>query len=204
MQRPAAIDKLAALLLEKESRATDGARLLHDEVGPTLSGVGFHLHALGVDREVLAPIREYLEQAMDGVRKASTRLQTNTAGRSGLPLALTLLCERLAAEFKIPIAVDGSTAKRLEPPVAHAVYRIVEMALDNALRHAEASAILVRLSGETIVVQDNGKGFDPAQIMLRPSGIGLILMESYAGSVNLQLRVDSAAGQGTIVLIQTI
>jgi signal transduction histidine kinase len=179
------------------------ARLLHDEVGPTLSGVGFHLHSLGVDREVMAPIREYLEQAMDGVRTASTRLQTNTAGRSGLPLALTLLCERLAAEFKIPIAVDGSTAKRLEPAVAHAVYRIVEMALDNALRHAAASAVLVRLAGETIVVQDNGTGFDPAQVRVHPPGIGLILMESYAGSVNLQLRVDSAPGQGTIVQIQT-
>ena len=204
MERPAAIDKLAALLMEKERRATEVARLLHDEVGPTLSGVGFLLHALHADSEAMKPIREYMDQAMDGVRTANNKLQTNTAGRSGLPLALKLLCERLAADFKIPIAVDGAAAKRFEPPVAHAVYRIVEMALDNALRHSGATAIVVRLTGETVSVQDNGRGFDTAQMRVQAPGVGLILMESYAGSVNLHLRVDSEPGRGTIVLIQTI
>ncbi len=189
--------------MEKESRATEVARLLHDQVGPTLSGVGFHLHSLGVSPEVIGPIREYLEEAMSGVRTACNRLQTNTAGRSGLPLALTLLSERLSAEFRIPIAVDGSTAQRLEPPIAHAVYRIVEMALDNALRHSGATAIVIRLAGQTVAVQDNGCGFDSARMRVQPPGIGLILMESYAGSANLHLRVDSAPGQGTIVGIQT-
>jgi signal transduction histidine kinase len=204
MDRPAAIAKLAALLLEKESRAVEVARLLHDDVGPTLSGVGFHLHAIGVDPATMDPIREYLEQAMDGVRAASNKLQSNVVERSGLPLALQLLVERQTAEHRTPIHLDTTNAKRLAPPIAHAVYRIIELALQNALQHAAASAIHIRLSAGSVEIRDNGVGFDPAQVRVSPPGIGLILMESYAGSVNLQLRVDSGPEQGTIINIQTI
>lgn len=207
MDRPAAIARLAALLHEKESRAAEVARLLHDDVGQTLSAAGFHLHALGGDPEAVAQIRQYLEQAFDSVRLASNKLQSNFVERSGLPLAVELLIARIREEHRLPVQLTMKAGRRFPAPVGHAVYRVIELALDNVRQHAGATLAAVRLTadedGLTAEVQDNGCGFDAARVRAHPPGTGLVLMESYAGNANLHLRIDSAPGQGTIVSIET-
>jgi len=204
MDRPGGIDKLAALLLENESRATEVARLLHDEVGPTLSGVGFHLQALGVPAEQLRPIQEYLDQAMEHMRTASGKLQSNVAGRSGLRLALELLVERARGLAPASVTLRVSGTKRFPAPVAHAMYQVAELALQNARGHAEASEIVVALADEGVEVRDNGVGFDVPKTRAYPPGAGIVRMETYAGSANLHLRLASTPGKGTIVGIKPI
>ncbi len=204
MDRPGGIDKLAALLLESESRATEVARLLHDEVGPTLSGIGFHLQALGVPAEQLGPIQEYLNEAMEHVRAASGKLQSNVAGRSGLRLALELLVERTKGLTAAAVTLRLIGSPRFPAPVAHAMYQVAELALQNAHVHASASEIVVTLAGDGVEIRDNGVGFDLSKAQASPPGAGLVRMESHAGTANLQLRLASAAGKGTIVGIKTI
>jgi signal transduction histidine kinase len=87
MIRPAIFSRLGDLLMEQEGRGARVARLLHDDVGPTLSAVGFHLHALG-DVEGIGQVRTYLEEVMERVREASQRLHFNPVERSGLAMAL--------------------------------------------------------------------------------------------------------------------
>lgn len=204
MDRPGGIDKLAALLLESESRATEVARLLHDEVGPTLSGIGFHLQALGVPRDQLGPIQEYLDQAMEHVRTASGKLQSNVAGRSGLRLALELLVERTRALTPAAVALRVSGTPRFPAPVAHAMYQVAELALQNACAHAGAKEIAVVLSDDGVEIRDNGVGFDVPKTRAFPPGAGMVRMETYAGSANLHLRLASSVGKGTIIGIKTI
>ncbi len=204
MDRPGGIDKLAALLLENESRATEVARLLHDEVGPTLSGIGFHLQALGVPAEQLGPIQEYLDQAMEHVRAASGKLQSNVAGRSGLRLALEMLVERTRGLTPAAVTFSVSGAPRFPAPVAHAMYQVAELALRNASEHAQAGEIVVALADDGVEIRDNGVGFDVLSTRAQPPGTGIVRMEAYAGSGNLHLRLDSSVGKGTIVGIKTI
>jgi signal transduction histidine kinase len=204
MDRAGGIDKLAALLLENESRATEVARLLHDEVGPTLSGIGFHLQALGVPAEQLSPIQEYLDQAMEHVRTASGKLQSNVAGRSGLRLALELLVERTRGVIPASVTLRVSGTPRFPAPVAHAMYQVAELALQNACAHARATEIVVAMADQGIEVRDNGVGFDVPKTQAHPPGAGIVRMETYAGSANLHLRLASSVGKGTIVGIKTI
>lgn len=192
MDRPGGIDKLAALLLESESRATEVARLLHDEVGPTLSGIGFHLQALGVPADQLGPIQEYLDQAMEHVRTASGKLQSNVAGRSGLRLALEMLVERMRALTPASVSLRVSGTPRFPAPVAHAIYQAAELALQNACAHAGATEIVVALADDGVEIQDNGVGFDIPRIRAVPPGAGIVRMETYAGSANLHLRLASS------------
>ncbi|MBI2685477.1 MAG: hypothetical protein HYX27_04110 [Acidobacteria bacterium] len=206
MDSPAAILKLAALLQEKESRAAQVARLLHDEVGPLLSATGFQLHALrDADPETLKLIRDHLERAMEGVRTASSQLHSNLVERSGLAMAIESLIARERQTLPIECKLDAQ--HRFPGATGHAVYRIIELALDNVRRHAEASAVTVSLSagpaGLVAGVVDNGKGFDVPHTRVTLPGTGLILMDSYAGGANLHLRIDSAPGRGTIIEIQT-
>jgi len=204
MDRPGGIDKLAALLLEHESRATEVARLLHNEVGPTLSGIGFHLQALGVPAEQLGPIQEYLDQAMEHVRAASGKLQSNVAGRSGLRLALEILVERARGSTPAGVALRVSGTPRFPAPVAHVMYQVAELALQNACAHAVASEIVVALADDGVEIRDNGVGFDVPGIRECPPGAGVVRMETYAGDAKLHLRLASAPGKGTIVKIQTM
>lgn len=207
MDRPAAVDRLAAMLLEKESRAAEVARLLHDHAGQTLSAVGFHLQALGGDKETTAEINGYLEQVIENVRLACNKLQSNVVERSGLSLALELLAERLRDETGLQVALRLDAKQRLSAQVGHSVYRIVELALDNVAKHAGTNAAAVRVAvtetGLEAEVADRGCGFNAKKARIHPPGTGLILMESYAGIANLHLRIDSTRRRGTIITIQT-
>ena len=207
MDRPAAVDRLAAMLLEKESRATEVARLLHDNAGQTLSAIGFHLQSIE-GKEAAAEITVYLEQVIENVRAACNKLQTNVVERAGLPMAIELLAERLGTETGLRVELSVDAKHRLPPPVAHALYRIVELALDNVKKHAETKKAEVRLSvTETMIIgtiRDRGRGFAVKRTRTHPPGTGLVLMEFYAVSANLHLDVTSSRSRGTIIRIQTI
>ena len=207
MDRPAAVDRLAAMLLEKESRATEVARLLHDNAGQTLSAIGFHLQSIE-GKEASAEITAYLEQVIENVRAACNKLQTNVVERAGLPMAIELLAERLGTETGLRVELSVDAKHRLPPPVAHALFRIVELALDNVKKHAETKKAEVRLSvTETMIIgtiRDRGRGFAVKRTRTHPPGTGLVLMEFYAVSANLHLDVTSSRSRGTIIRIQTI
>lgn len=194
------------MLLEQERRAAATARLLHDEAGATLSAVGFHLSALRGDPQTTAELTGYLEQVIETVRKAQNQLITNRTERSGLGLAMELLAVRWREQgFGVELTVNG--AARLPSLVTHAAYRIVELAVDNAHRHAGTGLVAISLTtndaGLAVLVEDQGQGFDPEAERAAPSGTGLILMEAYARSASLHLRVASTRKRGTIVKIQT-
>jgi two-component system NarL family sensor kinase len=209
MERPAAVARLAAILKENESRAAEVARLLHDDVGPTLSAVGFQLAALRADPAITAEIRGYLEQAIDAVRVASQKLHADPVARSGLPIALEMLVDRLRNEYGMHVELTVQADRRVPPGPGYAIYRVVELALENVRRHAGDCRAEVRLTanadGITAQIRDDGPGFDADAVRTHPPGTGLILMESYTGgNHSLHLRIDSTPGKGTIIEILTI
>ena len=93
----------------------------------------------------------------------------------------------------------------LPVPVEVELYRIAQEALNNALKHASASEVVVRMCvdcGEIVLeVVDNGRGFD-LQKARRSGGLGLVSMEERAGKIGGSLLISSAAGQGTTVSVR--
>ena len=208
MDRPAAIDRLAAMVVEKESRATEVARLLHDNASQSLTAIGFHLRTLGGNKETTADLGGYLEQAIDNIRLACNKLQSNVVERSGIFTAIELLAERLRREAGLDVRLRLEAKGRLPFVVSHAVYRIVELALDNVSKHSGTDAAEVWLSvagdGLEAAIQDRGGGFNMKTVSTHPPGTGLIMMETYARSANLQFCLASRRRYGTIVRIKTI
>jgi len=208
MERPAVIGRLAAMVIEKESRATEVARLLHDNAGSTLTAIGFHLRTLGGDKETAAEIGGYLEQAIENIRLACNKLQSNVVERSGIFTAIELLAERLKHEAGLTIRLHLDAKGKLPILVGHAVYRIIELALDNVSKHSDTNTAEVWLSvtGDALeaAIQDRGRGFSSKIVSTHPPGTGLIMMDSYARSANLQLGLASRRKHGTVVRIKTI
>jgi signal transduction histidine kinase len=126
-----------------------------------------------------------LEQ--EGLVGALQRRIDAVEGRAGIQA-------RLLVEGKIEV----------EEPVEEALYRIAQEALNNALKHAAAEAVTVRVhTGQDIVrmsVVDDGRGFDP-EIASQQGGMGLTTMRERAERVGGKLTVLSSPGQGTTVQI---
>ena len=104
----------------------------------------------------------------------------------------------------LELALAGTP--RLRPGVDDEVFRIAQEALHNALRHARAGRIAVRLeedgSGLTLSVEDDGAGFDPAAADLRARRLGLTSMEERARELGGHLVIESAPGAGTSVRLE--
>jgi signal transduction histidine kinase len=93
------------------------------------------------------------------------------------------------------------TAPELPPHVEEALYHIAQEALNNALKHAAASEVMIALHCQgplvALTVGDNGSGFDPQ--LVGDGGMGLTSMKERVQSLNGELRVESQPGQGTCI-----
>lgn len=209
----AVADLLIGLINNHEVKLQRASRILHDNVGQVMSAVGFQLDALRYDIEQQAPglassiagIQEILEQAMQHVRDLSFELHPGVVEKAGLQAALERLVGRVRSQWTAPVRLIFDPSIRLPLPVADAFYKVAEVGLDNAVRHASASQIEVSVrapaKGASIEVRDNGRGFNVGEARRRHSGLGLVLLDYYCRQKELSLMLKSTTGKGTILRV---
>ena len=190
------------------------ARELHDETLQELGALKMMLEtSSGVDRpelmaESVARSIDQLDLTIRGLQSLITELRPAALDELGLKPAVEALLERTAAtsglrvESSIDLAyAEGRTGTRLEPELATVVYRLVQEALTNAVKHAEAETLTVEISERdaevAVSVRDDGTGFGRER--LRDGGFGLIGMEERVQLVGGRLEIDSTPGTGTAV-----
>jgi signal transduction histidine kinase len=122
-----------------------------------------------------------------------------------LPQALHVYCEEFSATSGIPVSCEADeSARDLSRGAALALFRIVQEALGNAVKHGAAKQITVRLqrsgSDVTLEVSDDGHGFDRGQVPAA-GGLGLITMRERASQLDGTFDVDSAPGRGTTIRV---
>jgi len=93
---------------------------------------------------------------------------------------------------------------RLPASVEHGLYRVVQEALNNAIRHSGATRVSVRLerddSGVGLEFADNGVGFDQEEVRLK-GGLGLVGMRERAATLGGRIEIDSRPGEGTRIAL---
>ena len=204
---------LVSLVHDRETEMARVARILHDDVGQVLSAIGLQLDVMRMDFSAQAPgiidrsaeIQRLLETAIDRVRDLSFELNPATVERAGLQFSLERLVGRVRETYKGTLRLLYDSSVRLPVKAAVGAYRIIEYAIDNAVKHSNASQIevLARPSGIgfAVEVRDNGSGFVPGEPREDPIGLGLLFMDLQARQSGLELAVDSAPGKGTIIRI---
>jgi signal transduction histidine kinase len=120
----------------------------------------------------------------------------------GLVPAIERLCDVVAEQSGLSVDVQGRLSdRRLPTEVETALYRIVQEALTNVLKHADARQVTVLLSqterGVTLVVQDDGQGFDPVSV--QGGSVGLIGMRERMALLGGRLAVESSESAGTML-----
>jgi signal transduction histidine kinase len=124
----------------------------------------------------------------------------------GLAAALAKHVEVLRRVHHLPIELDAGGRARVRPGVDEEVFRIAQEALHNALRHAGAGRLEVRLRENddalALRVHDDGVGFDPDDPARRSRSLGLTSMEERAAALGGRLDIDSRPGAGTTITLE--
>jgi signal transduction histidine kinase len=190
------------------------ARELHDE---TLQGLGALRVALSAARRSDDPARwrsaihdaiEQLDNEIAGLRGIIADVRPASLDELGVQAALEALADRTrAAGVEVDLTADldfesGRSPARHDPELETAIYRIVQEAINNAVKHSGAEEVAVTVTEEdavTIVVRDEGQGFDPEA---RSGGFGLTGMRERVDSLGGSLVVESAPNAGTRVSVR--
>ena len=204
------ISKRMLALQEDERRAI--SRELHDDIGQTLGALKIGLHRLSTAAPADAPplVRGCLDaadQALEKLRLLAMDLRPPQLDQLGLGDALEWLAQRQSAACGVPVTCGlGGFEVRPPPAVESACYRIVQEALNNAVRHADASLVTIEVESDgastKLIVNDDGTGFDvdAARVrVVRTGSMGLLGMEERAHLAGGRLTVRSAPGHGTTV-----
>jgi signal transduction histidine kinase len=208
----AAVDlqRLSAKLVsaqEEERRII--ARELHDEVGQVLTAVKMELayaqrELTGIDAAVgaLDEARTITDRALHAVRDLTHLLHPPLLDDLGLPAAVDWYVQSIQRrqQMRIQLTADGMSA-RLPADIEVACYRIVQEALTNVCRHAQASYCRIgltrRASSILLSVEDDGVGFSAERPAGTGDGLGLIGIRERVAGLGGQLRIESAPGRGT-------
>jgi signal transduction histidine kinase len=194
-------------ILEERNRL---ARELHDSVAQTMLGAAVTAEAAlrSLDREdagargQVAQVAELVRSAVAELRALVFELRPADLEEEGLAPAIRKHADVLARVHGVRIEVDADCDRRLEPRTEQGLFRIAQEALGNAVKHADAECIRLRLAlaNGTLAlrVTDDGCGFEP-DAAARRGRLGLVSMRERADRLGGALVIESAPGAGTSV-----
>jgi signal transduction histidine kinase len=213
-----AVDTTARVAQDALRRAVEGqelerrrlARELHDETGQALTSILLGLSPLeeagdaGASRAAVQNLRELVVDTLRNVRRLAVELRPTALDDFGLATALERLAENFSEQTGIAIELEaGLGQERLPSDVETVLYRLVQEALTNVVKHAHAehvSIVLRRKEGAvTAVIEDDGRGFADGH---GESGLGLVGMRERVALVNGRFRIESAVNAGTTLLVE--
>ena len=203
-------------LLEKDRH--DVAMELHDSIGQTLTSLKLNLETIDhrfkpIDTELGAMIKAAEKRTIQAIREIkniSHGLMPGILDALGLLPSLRELFNEIQEHRGIKINFfNKNVPKRFDQAKELAIYRIVQEALTNIVKHAKAKNVFVNLSkrGNAIFlsVEDDGIGFDQEEAMKISKGkgpLGLIIMRERAIQLNGELTIESQVGKGANLLME--
>lgn len=208
-EREMRIAELSAHLLQvQEEERRRISRELHDETGQELMVIRLYLGMLETSttgRTARGKIRETLEvvdRTIEGIRRIIARLSPLVLQELGLVAAIRKEAKELAKNTGVKARVVISDAVgRLAPETEAAIYRIVQEALHNVAKHAQAKSVTIQVSRENasvrLIVEDDGQGMGPAKSNSRGHSFGLAGIKERVGFLGGSVGVTSAKGKGT-------
>jgi signal transduction histidine kinase len=204
-------DSLRRVVDAQEVERRRLARELHDETGQALTSIVLGLKMLDemVDGDELhaavAELREHVVTTLHDVRQLAVELRPKALDDFGLVPALERLLETFAEQTGIAIDFqNGLGERRLSGEIETTLYRIVQEALTNVVKHAQARSISILLTpkedGVAVVIEDDGKGFDSKRAS--EGSYGLTGMRERVALLDGKITIESAEGAGTTLVVE--
>jgi len=219
----AEIDKLvnqqkfrSVLILEgQEEERKRIAMDIHDGIGQMLTSLKYQIESINPDdpqaRQRIVDVDKLIKDTIKEVRRVTFNLKPTVLGDYGLQPGLKVYLHEMGKLTDVALIYETSgEIDRLPQKIENNTFRIIQEAVNNAIKYAGASKITVSLDkndGEYLItVVDNGKGFDTRLIDERSvnieSGRGFFNMYERTEYINGKLEIDSNPGKGTRVILR--
>jgi signal transduction histidine kinase len=187
------------------------ARELHDETGPALTSILLGLRAVEDSTApadvgpALADLRELVVATLQDVRRLAVQLRPAALDDFGLVAALERLAQTFAEASGVRVDLEARLGEtRLPAEVETTLYRIVQEALTNVVKHAGASNVSILLarrgSAASLVIEDDGRGFVVEDS--RSDGLGLLGMRERVALHDGRLTIESTPAAGTTLAVE--
>jgi two-component system, NarL family, sensor histidine kinase DevS len=204
-------DALRRVVDAQELERARLARELHDETGQALTSILLGLKHLDdvvetdEAREATASIRELVASTLQDVRRLAVELRPSALDDFGLVAAVERLAANLSEQSDLVVDLEAQLGDRRLPPEAEtALYRIVQEALTNVVKHAAAHRVSITLvrkeASAVVVIEDDGRGFDPEAV--RAGALGFTGMRERVELVGGRLTVEASPGAGTTLVAE--
>jgi two-component system, NarL family, sensor histidine kinase DevS len=203
-------DTVRRVVAAQEDERRRLALELHDETGQALTSILLGLKAIGIAKSkedaerAEADVRALVVQALQDVRALAVELRPSALDDFGLGPAVERLAQTFGERSGIRTTVETHLEARLPPELETTLYRVVQEALSNVVKHAAAEHVSIVISqrGQSVAatIDDDGGGFEEAGV--RPDALGLTGMRERLDLVGGTLEIESAPGRGTTVAAQ--
>lgn len=206
---------LDRVIVAQEEERRRVAQELHDEAGQALTSLLVELRAIELAEDMTAvnaraaELRALVADSLRSVQNIALELRPSMLDDMGLVPALRRYTQDYAARHGLDVELQtgGLDELRLKPAVETAIYRIIQEALTNVVRHSGASRVgvlLTRRNEELVaIVEDDGRGFDVTTAMKQAeASLGIRGMEERASLIGGRLTVESEPGSGTTVFVE--
>jgi signal transduction histidine kinase len=208
------LQSLSRRLVEiQESERLYISRELHDEAGQILTSMMLDLRLLEKEAsqpevviKLVAKMEESLNEVLENLHRVAMALRPASLDHLGLIAALRQHVESVGEKHGLTVNFrSGKVEERLPANVETVLYRIVQEALTNIIRHAHASrvdvALTVRDHHLVVIIEDNGIGFNP-ETASDDQHLGLFGMRERTEMIDGELTIESAPGKGTTIMLE--
>ncbi len=197
--------------IQEQTLKTIGQEI-HDNVGQVLSLAKLNLGTFeSMESEAnqvkINDTKQLVSKAINDLRDLSRSLHGDKITELGLQesVANELKILQNTGQYQTALNIIGNIYK-LEPQKEMVLFRIVQESLNNAIKHAKAKNIDIRISYQpelfSLIISDDGSGFDPGTLQSAETGIGLKSMQNRAALIGAAFTLNSQNGNGTTIIIE--
>lgn len=202
--------RLSSFIDGQENERKRLSRELHDSLGQSLIGIKMRLESISENKinkafETLAVVKDFVNKTIDEVRRMSNNLMPAVLSEFGLTTAINNICKQTADNSGINIYFEHQNiSKDLPDKTIIYIFRIVQEALNNTVKHSNATEMNIMLMQEErymiLLIEDNGKGFDPNG--QKSQGNGLYNMRERVNLLQGTISIAPSLGKGLVINIK--
>ena len=207
------INTINAMVTGQEKERVRIAEDLHDNIGSVLATLKLHFENLKLNREkkhfnqdeLYEKTEKLIDETYLKVRSIAHAKNAGVIANQGLLVAVKIMAEKISAANQLKIEIiDFGLEQRLDTNTELTLFRIIQELTTNIIKHAEASEATVSISqfndALNIIIEDNGKGFDPKKIKAK-TGMGLHSIQKRIEHLEGTFQIDSSSKGGTSIIL---
>ena len=207
------ITSINAMIEGQEKERQRVASDLHDSVGATLAAAKLQFDHISKNKdkalemdELFEKTKILLDDAYSEVRSMAHIKNSGVIAKNGLLPAIKKLTDNVSINGNLEVALqDFGLENRLDNSLEITIFRIIQELITNIVKHANATEASINITQHesllSIIVEDNGKGFNISEFINSTNGMGLSSIERRVEHLEGTMEVDSFPGKGTSVLI---